>query len=64
MTKMCASVEKQTSKSLPDVCNTNLRNAELTGAADARVALPSQAGEAVKLVAETGAWYFDAASCS
>lgn len=51
MTEMCASVEKQTNKSLPDVCNTNLRNTELTGEADACVALPSQAGEAAKLVA-------------
>lgn len=62
MTKICASVEKQTNKSLPDVCNTNLRNTELAGEADPCVALPSQAAEAAKLVAEAGAWYFDAAS--
>jgi len=59
MTEMHARVEKQTSTSLPDVCNTNRRNAELTGDADTRVALPSQAGEAAKLAAEAGPWYFD-----
>ena len=64
MTKTCVSGEKQPNKSLPDVCNTNLRNTELTGAADACVAFPSQAGETAKLVAEAGVWHFDAASCS
>lgn len=62
LTKMRASAERQTNESLPDVCNANLRNTELTGEADARVALPIQAGDAAKPVAEAGAWYFDAAS--
>lgn len=40
MTKTCG--KKQTNKSLPDVCNANLRNAEHTGEADARVALQAR----------------------
>lgn len=62
ISKMYASVEKQINKSLPDVCNTNLRNTGLTGEPDARVGFPSQPREAAKLVAEAGVGYFDAPS--
>lgn len=52
MTKTCG--KKQTNKSLPDVCNANLRNAEHTGETNARVALQARLEKLPSLEQEPG----------